>query len=71
VSYARRVTTVSAKEDAANEVCVFTGQPATGEWLSAKELDDKQKLSYPRGRAFRHNVPMLLGEDVINFHPSE
>ncbi len=69
VNYARRVTTVSGKEDAADEVCVFTGESATGEWLSAKELDDKQKLTYPRGRAFRHNVPMLLGEDVINFHP--
>jgi CRISPR-associated protein Cst1 len=69
VSYARRVTVVAAKDDPTNEVCVFTGEPATGEWLSAKELDDKQKLIYPRGRAFRHNVPMLIGEDVINFHP--
>jgi len=68
VSYARRVTSV-AESATTDEVCVFTGDPIIGEWLSAKELTEKEKLSYPQGHAFRHNVPMLLGEDVINFHP--
>ncbi len=44
------------------ERCVFTGLPAIG--LS---LDDKNKL--PPGRAFRQHIPLVTGENVINFHP--
>jgi len=43
-----------------NEKCVFTGYPAVGLALSDK---------LPLGRAFRQHIPMLTGEDVINFHP--
>jgi CRISPR-associated protein Cst1 len=45
---------------------VFTGEPAVGVVLSAGE---KEQGAYPPGRAFRHVVPMVTGEDVINFHP--
>ncbi|MBI1298730.1 type I-B CRISPR-associated protein Cas8b1/Cst1 [bacterium] len=44
------------------ERCIFTGKPAVG--LS---FDVKDEL--PLGRAFRQHVPLLTGEDVINFHP--
>jgi len=47
-------------QPAGAETCVFTGEPATaiafGETLSP-------------GRAFRQHIPLLTGEDVINFHP--
>lgn len=42
--------------------CVFTGQPAV-----ALAFGDKDGL--PAGRAFRQHIPLLTGEDVINFHP--
>jgi CRISPR-associated protein Cst1 len=42
--------------------CVFTGQPAV-----AVALDVEGKL--PPGRTFRQHIPLLTGEDVINFHP--
>lgn len=45
-----------------SEPCVFTGQPAV-----AVAFGDKEDL--PLGRAFRQHIPLLTGEDVINFHP--
>lgn len=44
------------------ETCVFTGDPAV-----AIAFGDKEGL--PLGRAFRQHIPLLTGEDVINFHP--
>lgn len=46
----------------ANERCVFTGLPAV-----ALALGEKETL--PPGRAFRQHIPLVTGEDVINFHP--
>lgn len=43
-----------------NERCVFTGRPAIAVAFS-------EKLS--AGRAFRQHIPLLTGEDVINFYP--
>jgi len=66
VNYARRVARAYKKDvPVLEERCVFTGEPAVAIALGASEKDD-----YPLGRAFRHNIPMLTGEDVINFHPS-
>jgi len=45
-----------------DERCVFTGEPAI-----AVAFGDKEGL--PLGRAFRQHIPLLTGEDVINFHP--
>ncbi len=61
--YARRVAR-SYRTDTPilEERCVFTGEPAVGIALS-------DKGDFPAGRAFRQHVPMLTGEDVINFHP--
>jgi CRISPR-associated protein Cst1 len=42
--------------------CVFTGLPAV-----ALALGEKETL--PPGRAFRQHIPLLTGEDIINFHP--
>lgn len=42
------------------ERCVFTGESAVGIAFSEK---------LPPGRAFRQHVPLLSGEDVINFFP--
>lgn len=42
------------------ERCVFTGEPAVGIAFSDK---------LPPGRAFRQHIPLLTGEDVINFYP--
>ncbi len=67
VNYARRVTrSYRQAAPVIHERCVFTGEPAVAVVLSAGEKEEGQ---YPPGRAFRHNVPMLTGEDVINFHP--
>ena len=44
-----------------NEVCVFTGRPAVDVAFGEKE-------SLPQGRAFRQHIPLLTGENVINFH---
>lgn len=46
----------------ADERCVFTGQPATG-----VALDVDGKLA--PGRTYRQHVPLLTGENVINFYP--
>jgi CRISPR-associated protein Cst1 len=63
--YAQRVTRGYKKDSPLlDERCAFTGEPAIGVVLGASEKDD-----YPKGRAFRHNIPMFTGEDVINFHP--
>lgn len=45
-----------------DERCVFTGEPA-----AAVAFDVKGEL--PLGRTFRQHIPLLTGEDVINFHP--
>lgn len=61
--YARRVLR-SYRDDIPRlpEACVFTGAPAV-----AIAFGDKEGL--PPGRAFRQHIPLLTGEDVINFHP--
>lgn len=59
--YAERVTRCfSPDKPVLDERCVFTGEPATG--VSFGDRDD-----YPQGRAFRQHIPLLLGEDKINF----
>lgn len=66
VNYARRVTRgYRQNTPVLEERCAFTGEPAMAVVLSAGEKDAD---NYPPGRAFRHAVPMLTGEDVINFH---
>jgi CRISPR-associated protein Cst1 len=61
LDYARRVTR-SFHEDtnSGKNRCVFTGDQSIGIALSDKE-------GYPRGRVFRQHVPLLLGENQINF----
>ena len=44
------------------EKCVFTGKQA-----AAVSFDIKDEL--PLGRAYRQHIPLVTGEDVINFHP--
>ena len=44
-----------------NEMCVFTGKPAVAVAFGEKE-------SLPQGRAFRQHIPLLTGENIINFH---
>ena len=44
-----------------DEVCVFTGKPAV-------DIAFGEKESLPQGRAFRQHIPLLTGENVINFH---
>lgn len=59
--YAERVTRCfGADKPVLDERCVFTGDPATG--VSFSDKDD-----YPPGRTFRQHIPLLLGEDKINF----
>jgi len=61
--YAARVTRCfSSDKPVLNERCVFTGDPATGVSFGDKD-------NYPPGRAFRQHIPLLLGEDKINFFP--
>lgn len=61
--YAERVTRCfSADKPVLDERCVFTGDHATGIAFNDKE-------DYPPGRAFRQHIPLLLGEDKINFFP--
>lgn len=63
LDYAQRVLE-SYKEDVPTlgEPCVFTGEAAV-----AIALGDKKGL--PVGRAFRQHIPLVTGEEVINFHP--
>lgn len=61
LDYAKRVTKSFHEETkSVEDLCVFTGDPATGIALSDKE-------GYPLGKAFRQHVPLLLGENQINF----
>jgi CRISPR-associated protein Cst1 len=61
--YADRVLRAyQADTPALDECCVFTGQPA-----AAVHFDVKGELS--PGHTFRQHIPLLTGEDVINFHP--
>jgi len=61
--YAERVLyAYRADTPTLDEQCVFTGQPA-----AAVPFDVKGEL--PPGYTFRQHVPLLTGEDVINFHP--
>ena len=46
-----------------DEMCVFTGKPAVD---VAFGIGEKKLL--PQGRAFRQHIPLLTGENVINFH---
>lgn len=64
LDYAKRVTR-SFREDAnsSENRCVFTGESAASIALSDKE-------GYPPGRVFRQHVPLLLGENQINFFPN-
>jgi CRISPR-associated protein Cst1 len=63
LDYAQRVLrSYAANMPTLNEQCVFTGEPAV-----AIAFGDKEDL--PLGRAFRQHIPLLTGEDVINFHP--
>ena len=50
------------------EQCVFTGKPALGYSLSLKR-DKKGREKLPPGRAFRQHIPLVTGEDIINFSP--
>lgn len=62
--YAQRVARSYKKgTPTLDERCVFTGEPAVAVAFSDKE-------GFPEGRAFRQHIPMLTGEDVINFHPN-
>jgi len=59
--YAERVLrSYKASTHQLTERCVFTGKPAVGIAFSRK---------LPPGRAFRQHIPLLTGEDVINFFP--
>lgn len=61
--YARRVArSYKADLPILGEVCVFTGEPAVAMAFSDKE-------DFPVGRAFRQHIPLVTGEDVINFYP--
>lgn len=63
LAYAERVLHgYRADTPTLDERCVFTGEPAV-----AVAFGDKDGL--PPGRAFRQHIPLLTGEDVINFHP--
>ncbi len=50
------------------ETCVFTGKPALGYSLSLKR-DKEGREELPPGRAFRQHIPLITGEDIINFSP--
>lgn len=63
LDYAKRVLQSYRSEvPLLNERCVFTGQPAV-----AIPFGDKEGLA--PGRAFRQHIPLLTGEDVMNFFP--
>src|SRR5262249_26258628 len=51
------------------EVCVFTGRPALGRSLSLKK-DKNGREVLPPGRAYRQHIPLITGEDIINFSPA-
>ena len=60
--YARRVLRSYEDMPVLSEQCVFTGKPAV-----AIAFGDKEDL--PLGRAFRQHIPLLTGENYINFYP--
>lgn len=63
LEYAQRVLrNYGADAPTLAERCVFTGEPAV-----AMAFGDKEGL--PLGRAFRQHIPLLTGEEIINFHP--
>ncbi len=63
MEYARRVLrNYGADVPTLAERCVFTGEPAV-----ATVFGDKDSL--PPGRAFRQHIPLVTGEEIINFHP--
>jgi CRISPR-associated protein Cst1 len=63
LDYAQRVLrSYRTDNPTLDELCVFSGEPAV-----AVAFGDKEGL--PPGRAFRQHVPLLTGEDIINFHP--
>ncbi|MBW2306945.1 MAG: type I-B CRISPR-associated protein Cas8b1/Cst1 [Deltaproteobacteria bacterium] len=61
LEYARRVLR-SVDAPKSNELCVFTGDPAVN-------VVFKEKEDIPPGHAFRQHIPLLTGENVINFFP--
>lgn len=63
-AYAARVLR-AYKSDAprlSGERCIYTGLPAAG-W-AFKDKDD-----VPPGRAYRQHIPLLTGEEIVNFFP--
>jgi CRISPR-associated protein Cst1 len=50
------------------EICVFTGEPALGRSLSLKK-DKEGGEELPPGKAYRQHIPLITGENVINFSP--
>lgn len=63
LEYARRVLqSYRADTPTLDEMCIFTGEQSTD-----VALDDRDKLE--PGRAYRQHIPLLTGENIINFHP--
>jgi CRISPR-associated protein Cst1 len=68
--YARLVAgSFGANAIQGDEVCVFTGRPALGRSLSLKKDKDGREV-LPPGRAYRQHIPLITGEDIINFSPA-
>lgn len=69
IEYARRVAgSFGSDAPRSEEVCVFTGKPALGRALSLKR-DKEGREELPPGRAFRQHIPLITGENIINFAP--
>lgn len=67
--YARRVARSFGNDVVkSDEVCVFTGEPALGLALSLKRDKNGREVLSP-GRAYRQHIPLITGEDIINFSP--
>lgn len=67
--YAQRVARSFGDDIAtSDETCVFTGKPALGLALSLKRDKDGREV-LPPGRAYRQHIPLITGEDIINFSP--
>lgn len=66
--YAGRVARSYGDVVRSDEVCVFTGKPAMGLALSLKQDKDGREI-LPPGRAYRQHIPLITGEDIINFSP--
>jgi CRISPR-associated protein Cst1 len=63
LTYARRVLRAFGSDTPTLEIpCTFTGEPT-----AAVPFDVTGELE--PGRTFRQHIPLLTGEDVINFHP--